>query len=134
MAVWSRIALAVYLCAVAFLCFGNFSSMSEVPDYFLGIPLDKIAHFVMFLPLPVLIYLSSFKDGRPPRKPLAVLCIAIVVGIALAATTELGQSRLDYRSGESSDFKADVIAVALSALVLGVADYLQRKRHKKASV
>ena len=63
---YARILFAVYLAAVLVLCFGKFPSSEDVPKYLWGIPTDKIVHFLMFLPFPVLAYLAF---DRYPGKP-----------------------------------------------------------------
>ena len=64
--IWSRILFAVYLAAVAFLCFGQFSSSQDVPMDLWGIPTDKVVHFLMFFPFPLLACLAF--GARLPRR------------------------------------------------------------------
>ena len=83
----SRILFAVYLVAVAVLCFGNFQSSEDVPKDLWGLPMDKVVHFLMFFPLPVLAYLA-FDRYQAKRRP-AILWVAVTVlgGCAYAAFT-----------------------------------------------
>ena len=55
---WARILFGLYLVAVAVLCFARFPESEDVPKSLLGIPMDKIVHFLMFFPFPVLTYLA----------------------------------------------------------------------------
>ena len=49
-------ALCIYILAICILCFMN---PSDMPDPELDIPgLDKLVHFMMFVPFPVLAFLS----------------------------------------------------------------------------
>ena len=48
----------LYVAAVLFCCFVRFESLPEVGRSFLGIPADKAAHFLMFLPWPALFSLA----------------------------------------------------------------------------
>ena len=124
----SRILFAVYLIAVAVLCFGNFSSSHDAPKELWGIPTDKVVHFLMFFPLPVLAYLAfdRFKGKRLPA--LLWASVTFLCGCAYAAGTELVQSRLSYRSGDPADFKADFIALAACTLFILVIILLKHKK------
>ena len=51
---YARIAFAAYIVAVLVLCFAKFPSTDDVPTELWGIPMDKIVHFLMFFPLPLL--------------------------------------------------------------------------------
>ena len=117
----ARILLGIYLVAVLTLCVINLSSMPEVPTTFLGIELDKVAHFLMFLPLPVLFYLSF--DG----KAVAIIGASILAGLTLAGTTEWIQSFLTYRSMDLDDFFADIIGLLSGAALTGIFVALRKK-------
>ena len=117
----ARILLGIYLVAVLTLCVINLSSMPEVPTTFLGIELDKVAHFLMFLPLPVLFYLSF--DG----KAAAIIGASILAGLTLAGTTEWIQSFLTYRSMDIDDFFADIIGLLSGAALTGIFVALRKK-------
>ena len=54
----ARILFFLYLAAVAFLCFMHVDKLPDVQKFIFGIPTDKIAHFLMFLPFPILAYLA----------------------------------------------------------------------------
>ena len=114
-----RILTVLYLIAVAVLCFSNFSHMSEMPRTVFGLPADKVVHFVMFLPFPVLSYFSF--DVRK-----AVCMFAL--GCVLAWGTELIQSRIPYRSMDPADFKADRIGLICGSLV---SFFILLLKHKK---
>ena len=124
----SRILFAVYLVAVAVLCFGNFQSSEDVPKDLWGLPMDKVVHFLMFFPLPVLAYLA-FDRYKGKRLP-AILWAAVTFlgGCAYAAFTEWVQSYLPYRSGDPADFKADFIALAACSVILLI---IILAKHKK---
>ena len=115
---YARIAFVVYLVALAVLCFGKFPQSQDAPMELFGIPFDKIVHFLMFLPFPLLAYLAY--DRYKGRSWSSVLwaSAAFLVGCAVAAFTELVQSRLPWRSGDPADFRADALAVGLSTFVV----------------
>ena len=113
----ARIVFAVYILAVLVLCFGKFEGTEDVPLDLWGIPTDKIVHFLMFFPFPILAYLAfdRYKGKRLPSLPWAA---AFVCGCAFAAGTELVQTRLSYRSGDPADFQADFLALLVSSLIV----------------
>ena len=124
----ARILFAVYLAAVAFLCFGRFSSSQDVPMDLWGIPMDKLVHFLMFFPLPLLAYLA-FDRYREKRRGAAFGAAATFLGgCVFAAFTELVQSRLAYRSGDPADFKADFLALAACSFIILVIILLKHKK------
>ena len=67
------IAMVLYLAVVGYLLFANFEKLSSVPKIFLGIPTDKIVHFCMFFPFPILAYLAYDRLTDTPLKALAAL-------------------------------------------------------------
>jgi VanZ family protein len=126
-----RILFFLYLAGVLVLCFGNFENEPSVPETLLGIPIDKLGHFCMFFPFPILAFLAfdQFTDTVP--KTLLFAGGTLLVGILVAIGTEWGQSHLtDYRSGEPGDLVADVIGLMLSTLVVIFWDI--RKQRKAA--
>ena len=124
----SRILFAMYLIAVAVLCFGKFDSTNDVPKELWGIPSDKIVHFLMFLPLPALAYLAfdRYKGKRLPA--LLWAAVTFLGGCAYAAFTEWIQSYLPYRSGDPADFKADFLALAACTVFLLLIILLKHKK------
>ena len=115
---YARILFAVYLVAVLVLCFGKFPSSENVPKYLWGIPTDKIVHFLMFFPFPVLAYLAFDRYKGKPWHSVLRTALACLAGCAFAVGTELVQSRLPWRSGDPADFRADALAVGLGTLIV----------------
>lgn len=109
-----RILFFLYLAGVLFLCFGKFDNTPSVEISLLGIPTDKLVHFAMFFPFPILAY---FALGRFKGKILSIL----FAGILLAVATEWGQAHLtNYRSGDPLDLLADTLALILSSVIVAV--------------
>ena len=97
-----RLLTLLYLAAVAVLCFAKFSSLSSVPGSFLGIPTDKIVHFLMFMPFPVLALLS-FELKKPHLFKLVLIVVLLfITGCLLAWATEYVQGLLPYRDMDPS--------------------------------
>ena len=120
---------AAYIVAVLCLTLLDLSDKTpELPKYFLGIPMDKIAHFLMFLPYPVIAYIAFRPSGERKWAHLLVLTAVFAVGIGMAIGTERLQGLADYRSYEIEDFYADVFGMECSSLITAL--YIIIKKHK----
>lgn len=126
-----QIAFGVYVVAVLMLCFGHFDNTPSLPTTFLGIPTDKVAHFCMFLPFPILAFLAFDQFTETLPHTLLFSGITLVTGLLLALGTEWGQAHLtNYRSGDPLDLLADTLALVLSTVLVIFWDI--RKQKKKA--
>ena len=117
-----RILLVLYLISILVLCFANLSSLPDVSNTIFGIEIDKVAHFLMFLPFPALFFLSF--EG----KAAALIGAGILAGLSVAGTTEWVQSFLTYRSMDLADFFADTAGLLSGALLTGAAVAIFRKK------
>ena len=117
-----RILLVLYLISILVLCFANLSSLPDVSNTIFGIEIDKVAHFLMFLPFPALFYLSF--EG----KAAALIGAGVLAGLSVAGTTEWVQSFLTYRSMDLADFFADTAGLLSGALLTGAAVAIFRKK------
>ena len=114
----ARILFAVYLVAVAVLCFVKFPESQEVDLELWGIPFDKVVHFLMFFPFPLLACLAfGCYPGKPEASVLKTV-LAFLSGCAFAAFTELVQFRLPWRSGDPADFRADAVALGIGSVIV----------------
>ena len=114
-----QVAFGVYVVAVLMLCFGRFDSPPSLPTTFLGIPTDKIGHFCMFFPYPILAFLAFDKYTETPKSTLLFSSLTFVLGALLALGTEWGQAHLtNYRSGEPMDLAADLLALFIGTLII----------------
>ncbi len=126
--IWTAM-LFIYIAAVAHLCFMRPENLPQVsPDIF-GIPLDKVVHFLMFFPFPIMAYMSFRPLKRNRFIHLAVLFVMYAVGVGLAIGTEHIQGQLGYRSEDIHDIYADFSGITLSALLTAV--YILSKKRKK---
>lgn len=124
-----RILMAVYLAAVGILCFGNFSSTGlDVPGRLFGIPVDKVVHFVMFLPFVPLFYGSFCRDGRSFTVAFAGFLLAVAVGGAI----EVLQGETGYRSRDVLDLLSDSLGALSGFAATTLTILLTRKtNHEK---
>ena len=126
-----QIILVLYIAAVGFLCFANFHQMSNVPRSFLGIGTDKIVHFLMFFPFPILAFFAYDRLTKTPWQALAALVSICAIGCAFAGLTEVIQETLPYRTKDLHDFGADCIAVGIASVLVFVIDVAKMKKEKE---
>lgn len=120
----------IYMAAVAVLCFIRPSSLPEMDvKTFLGIPIDKMLHFLMFLPYPVLAGTAFIRRDCTTACGTAVLAVIAVTGIGISYGTEVVQAHTGYRSYEIGDFYADLAGIAAGSIAS--AAYLTFTRLKK---
>lgn len=122
-------AFFLYLTAVCILCFMKGDNLPDVEKFLFGIPLDKAAHFVMFLPYPILASLSFIHKDHGVGKNVAILTVLTVVGFGLAYGTEVIQAQTGYRAYETGDFIADSAGLFTGALA--TAAFIIIQNHKK---
>ncbi len=119
----------LYLCAVAYCCFGHFNDLPQIgQDNLWGIPMDKVVHFIMFFPFPILCYAAFRPQSKKRWRVVIAVAIVLVIGCAVAAGTEIGQSFTTYRSGDPMDFLADFTALAGASVVTLLAELLIFKK------
>ena len=123
-----RIAMILYIAAVAYLCFANFHKLPEVPKTYLGIPMDKIVHFCMFFPFPILAFFAYDKLTQTPLQALAALLCICAFGGIFAGLTEIVQGMLPYRSQDIKDYNADLLSIGISGLLVFVYDISKMKK------
>ena len=124
----ARILFFIYLAAIAFLCFIRVDRIPDIQRTLLGIPSDKIAHFLMFLPFPILAFLAyDHVTGKPWRAALFAL-LTLLFGAAVAWGTEYIQGFLPYRSKDMTDLQADLVALIISSVAVFIIDISNIKK------
>ena len=122
------LAFIAYLMALGALCFMRGDTMPDVSVVWWGIPADKVAHFLMFVPFTPLAYLTfRKKKSQFWKKGLLLTCLA-AIGFALAYLTEIIQGRLKYRAYEVEDFHFDGYGLALGYLIVAIALLIKKSR------
>lgn len=122
----SAIVFCIYIAAVLVLCFMKPDDLPQPTFTILGIQADKIAHFFMFAPFPILSYAAFAGDWGQPWKHLLLLTLLMTAGVAAAMGTELIQSLIGYRSGDCGDFVADMTGTAVGGIM--TASYILSKK------
>ena len=110
----------VYIAAVLFLCLANFSDNTmELPKSFLGIPMDKLVHFLMFFAYPATGWLMLTYNKTLRMRQGFIFPVLLITGLLFAAFTEAAQGYLtSYREADNMDFVADAIGIFSSTLLI----------------
>lgn len=123
----SRILMFVYAALVCVLCFARFGNGFDMNSEWLGIPKDKIAHFFLFLPFPILMYMAfHMHKGKPVRLVLFML-LTLLIGAAAGAGIELIQMTTGYRSCDIMDFRADCVGLLCGSIAVMIYGAASRK-------
>ncbi|MCR4859131.1 MAG: VanZ family protein [Bacteroidales bacterium] len=125
-----RLLMLLYIAGVAWLCFANFHKPPEAPKELFGIPMDKIVHFCMFFPFPILAFFAYDRLTETPWQALAALVSICAVGCIFAGITELIQGTLSYRTQDVNDFRADCLAIGISSLLVFIIDVSKMRKKK----
>ena len=113
-----------YVATVAWLCFGTFKPGPDIPRDILGIPTDKVVHFLMFLPFPLLGTLAF--DFRSWWRALSM---STLLANLMAFTFEQLQSRLTtVRITDPSDLNANFLGISLGLLITILIGLLSKKK------
>ncbi len=131
--IFHRILFVLYIAAVVWLCLHNFKSVHDFPRTIAGIPADKAVHFCMFFPFPFLTYISYDRKKKGIGATLLFVGATLLLGIILAALTEIAQSFLPYRTADYQDLIADSAGLISCSLIVLVADirFLKHKNTKR---
>ena len=130
-----------YIVAVLCLTLLDLSDKTpELPKYFLGIPMDKIAHFLMYFAYPVVGWLMVSYNKNIKIEQKYVFSCLIISGLAFAAFTETAQGLFTtYRESDPLDFLANVLGIFVGSGLIWmmrkpatrVCDALQEYMHNK---
>lgn len=124
------IATVLYIAAVGYLCFANFNKLPEMPRTLFGIPMDKVVHFCMFFPFPILAYLAYDKLTDTPLKAFGALISICAIGAIFAGLTEIVQGMLPYRAQDMHDYAADCLAIGLAGIITFIIDVSKMRRKR----
>lgn len=120
-------AFCIYIGAILYLCLTKPDNLPQTELLIFGLPADKVAHFTMFLPFPILIYLIFFDRSQNKWKDMLILAAALAMGTGAAFGTEYLQGLTQYRSSDIQDAFADMKGLSTGALIV-IIHILLRKR------
>mgnify|MGYP003425352098 FL=1 len=121
----------IYLAAVIYLCLMKPDNLPQTELYLFGLPLDKVAHFLMFLPFPALAYMMLWEKGRKTWAELIILLSCLAVGVGLAFLTEHLQAMTQYRSSDIKDIYADMTGLGIGCIVVLINIAIKHIRNRK---
>ena len=124
-------AFVIYLAAVIYLCLMKPDNLPQTELYLFGLPLDKVAHFLMFLPFPALAYMMLWEKGRRTWAELLILLSCLAVGVGLAFLTEHLQAMTQYRSSDIKDIYADMTGLGIGCIVVLINIAIKHIRNRK---
>lgn len=124
----SVIVFCIYIAAVLVLCFMKPDNLPHTPFMIFGIQTDKIAHFFMFAPFPMLAYAAFAGKWDNVWKHLLLLAGLLAAGTAAAIATEVVQMVLGYRSADANDFSADMLGMAAGGFITAVYILFNKQR------
>lgn len=125
----ATILFCIYFIAVLAVCFINSPALPEMPRIWLGIPADKVVHFLMFFPFTILSFIAFRKDMQGKGQDFLTLSLLLLLGTVTAVCTELVQSSLGYRSGDINDFLADLIGLFFGCAACCIWVTLRKSSH-----
>lgn len=126
-----KILMLVYILSVMYLCFAHFDSVPDVPRELFGIPIDKLVHFCMFFPFPILGFYAYDRMTETPLQAIAAVIILFSFGGIFAGITEIVQGLMPYRTEDILDFKADLIGLGLASMIVLVIDIAKMELARK---
>lgn len=109
----AAITFCLYLTTVALLCFMHGDQVPKVTGTWFGLPADKVAHLLMFVPFIPLSFFTFTKRNTPLVRSLILLVVLMTIGGATAYATELIQDILSYRTYDLMDILSDCIGLAI---------------------
>lgn len=105
-------------------------SLPSIEKNFFGIPMDKMAHFLMFIPYPILAVAVFYRREKTAGNALIVFSGAAATGLMLAYATEIIQAHIGYRSYDIHDFAADASGLAAGCIMTAAMIICDRYRKR----
>lgn len=112
------------------LCFTSSDKLPDIQKTIFGFPTDKVAHFLMFLPFPILFYMAWDHDTSKALRSIGFNLLNLSCGILVAALTEWVQKYLPTRSMDLHDFNTDLIALAIGTAFVFLVDITHLKSRR----
>lgn len=122
------LAFCVYIATILTLCLIKPDDLPQPEIYLFGLPADKVVHFLMFLPFPVLVYMMLFEKARKKWLDTLILAGGMALGLCAALGTEFLQSLTQYRSADIHDVYADMQGICLGGIIVLAFIILRKNR------
>lgn len=116
----ARIALVAYIIYVGYLLFANLHNIPNIPSRIFGIEADKIVHFCLFFPFPILGYLSCNNENETVTSFIGKMLCILAIGGAFAGLTEIIQGMVPYRTEDIHDYASDILSMVISSAIVTI--------------
>lgn len=126
----SVILFCLYIGVVALLCFAKGDQLPQLPAQWFGLPADKIAHLLMFLPFTILALPAVNPSGNGFKGTLLIIVASFCVGVLAAVSTEVVQNILGYRKYEIADLIMDIAGLSAGTVICLIRTVATRRRNK----
>ncbi len=122
--------LLVYYALVTYLCLGSLDYVSQinVPHYIFGIRIDRWVHFLMFFPMPLLLYWIA-----PKRRRFLSLSVSALISLAVSATLEYLQRFTPTRFTDPKDLRANWLAIFVMTTLIAIGILIRKISARKRS-
>ena len=121
----------LYLAAILYLCLMKPDDMPQIELTFFGIPMDKLGHFIMFTPFPVLSYLMFYDRNRTIGGEFLIMTGLIAIGVGMAFLTEQLQAMTQYRTSDINDVYSDMTGLAFGCVITIILIIIKRHHTRK---
>lgn len=90
---------------------------------FMGIQMDKVIHFLLYLPYPALAFWAFYPEKNKGR----FLLIVLLIGIAYSGAVEMMQALFtDNRSAEWGDLLANTLGMGITTLIVSLIVFIRK--------
>ena len=125
----SSVCFCLYILAVGMICFTRPEDIPSISFDWFGLPVDKLIHCLMFVPFPILSYMTLVPERYGWWAKMASIIAIALFGAGISYMTEVVQSMLGYRSYEITDFVADIAGICIGSFIISAV--LAIKQRKK---
>lgn len=113
-------ALLLYIATVFFCCLYDFSGIDvNLSEYIFGIRKDRLIHFTMFLPYPLIAWFFFTYNGKIKVLRQFVFGSIIISGLFLASFAEASQELFTtWRDSDPFDLGANITGILIGTLAV----------------
>lgn len=114
----SFIILLSYVALVCYMCLANFNNTemaSWLPETLFGIQADKVIHFCLFFPVPILFFITFHGKSVFNSAVFSLFCC-----IAASTAIEFSQKLTAYRTFDIYDLYANYLAIVCGTVIISV--------------
>ena len=126
----SAIAFCMYLATIALLCFTHGNKLPDIGGTWFGLPADKVAHAIMFLPFIPLSFFTFRRQNASRLRGILLATTLLALGAGTAYLTEIIQEKYCYRTYDMADFASDCTGLCVGYMFVSIWIFLKRTRKR----